>query len=271
MECGLESALFFILRLRAVKVYNVRRKDLDHVPFQFYIAPDGTETPLAPGYTGVFTITPFRGQIDTFYVRVEEGLIQEFKEKWEIERNELVRVCAKVAEAWLKDEPIPADHFYGPEWVRLDGDWYPHDARGKPLMAPNPYSFEVASKDPGFSILDWDFNRKPEPESPSEPGAPRGKQIVFGYTLDVFPAMLVVACEQLKRKVARAGADAHVQMLPLTELPADTFVLFVPPILVDAAHQAAPGARIEALGEMVNLRVYDALVEELSKENKEPT
>ncbi len=33
------------------------------------------------------------------------------------------------------------------------------------------------------------------------------RRIAFGYTIDAFPGMLIVACHQLKRKLERAGQD----------------------------------------------------------------
>lgn len=251
-----------------MRTFYVRRKDLDHVPFQFYVGTDGVARPMEEGYTGVFTILPPRGDIDTFYVRITQDLIQEFAERWDISQGALLRVAAKGVEAWLKGDAIPADHFYGPEWVKMDREWYVRDADGLPAMALDPYTFEVATDEPWFSILDWDFSQPRQEESSSiqsdEKSTPA---IIFGFTLDIFPAMLIVGYEQMKHKVEESGANAEVKMLPLDTLPINLHTLIVPVELEQAAHQAAPHARVIALAEMVNAPVYDSVVHDLKLEN----
>lgn len=249
-----------------MKTYYVRRKDLDHVPFQFYIGADGVAQPLEPGYTGVFTIIPPRGDIDTVYVRIVDALMHELEERWDIASNDLMRLAAKGVEAWLKNDGIPADHFYGPEWIKMDTAWFVRDATGAPALANDPYKFEVVTDEPGFSILEWDFNR-PREEIPAPVPTPTDTPvIIFGFTLEIFPAMVILGCEQMKRKVADAGLRAQVKMARLDDLPADTRVLIVPPTLVEAAQQAAPQARVVALTEMVNAPAYDVLLDELKRE-----
>ncbi len=249
-----------------MRTFQIRRKDLDHVPFQYYVKTDGTALPLENGYTAVFVVVPPKNDIGEFYVRILDGFIQEMHDRWGIARDALLRVAAKAVECWLTHEPIPADHFYGPEWLKVDANWYPRDSDGSPAMLANPYQFEVTSDEPWPSLDDWDFLRRPAVQSPAPVQSPvlPPEQIVFGFTLDVFPAMVIVGYEQMKHKVAEAGLDVQVQMLPLSDLPPQVNTLFVPAELADAARQAAPGARVIASPDMVNLPAYDALVSELS-------
>ncbi len=250
-----------------MRTFYVRRKDLDHVPFQYYIGNDGIARPMEEGYTGVFTIIPSRGEIDTVYVRITTELMHEFEERCGISEGALMRVAAKGVEAWLKGDAIPADHFYGPEWIRMDREWYLRDPDGSPAMAVDPYSFEVVTDEPWLSILDWDFSQPRQDESSivqsNETSAPA---IIFGFTLDIFPGMLIVGYEQMKRQVEEVGVNAQVQMLSLGALPANLHTLIVPIELEQAAHQAAPNARVIALAEMVNAPEYESLIEEFKRE-----
>ena len=94
------------------------------------------------------------------------------------------------------------------------------------------------------------------------------RRIVFGYTVDCFPGPLIVGCNQMKRKVERAGFDIAVSMEPLSELPPETDVLFVPLELAELAQQIAPQCRIEALDNFLNHPLYNALIAQL-KEGRE--
>lgn len=250
--------------------FYVRRKDLDHVPFQYYISPDGVEQRLENGYTGVFTISPSRGNIDTVYVRIVEELAQEILDRLGVSRADLIRLAAKGVEVWLKGKPpIPADHLYGPEWLKMDRDWYPREPDGSPSMMANPYTFEVVTDEPWPSILDWDFNKPRVDESELvTPPAMSEPRIVFGFTLDVFPAALILGYEQLKKRIAEAGLKYKVEMLPLNELPANIVMLFVPSELADSARQMVSGERVQALDDLVNNFAYDKLVEELKREQE---
>ncbi len=249
-----------------MRSFYVRRKDLDHVPFQYYVKTDGTALPLESGYTAVFVVVPPKDDIGEFYVRILDGFIQEMHERWAVGRDALLRIAAKAVESWLTNEPIPGDHFYGPEWLKVDSNWYPRDRDGSPAMVANPYEFQAISDEPWPSIDDWEFLRQPavEPQAPVQMQVLRSEKIVFGFTLDVFPAMVIVGYEQMKHKVAEAGLNVQVQMLPLGDLPPQVNTLFVPAELADAARQAAPGARVIASPDMINLPAYDTLVRELS-------
>lgn len=250
-----------------MKRFYVRRKDLDHVPFQFYVSSDGVARSMDDGYTGVFAIIPPKNDIDVFYVRIVNALAREFEENWGISQADLLRVAAKGVEAWLKDQAIPADHFYGPEWLKMDRDWYLGERDGSPAMAADPYSFEVESDEPWPSILDWDYTRRrAEPPPTTESNENRKPVIVFGFTLDIFPAMLIVGYEQMKHKVAGSGIDIDVQLLPLDGLPSGIHTLFVPVELEHSARLAAPQASVYALPEMVNAPVYDIVIRQLENE-----
>lgn len=248
--------------------FYVRRKDLDHVPFQYYISPDGVEQRLENGYTGVFTISPSRGNIDTVYVRIVEEFAQEVMDLLKVSRADLIRLAAKGVEAWLKGEPpIPADHHYGPEWLKMDRDWYPRDPGGSPSMMANPYTFEVVTDEPWPSILDWDFNkpRGDESEVVTTP-AMSEPRIVFGFTLDIFPAALILGFEQLRKRIAEAGLKYKVEMSLLNELPSEMVMLFVPRELAGSARQLFSGDKVQALDDLVNNSAYDKLVEQLKGE-----
>lgn len=90
------------------------------------------------------------------------------------------------------------------------------------------------------------------------------RRIVFGYTYDAFPGALIIGCNQLKRKMERAGFAVIVETAPLDALPPDTDIVFVPEALADAARHAAPQCRIETLDVLLNHPSYNALVEQLT-------
>ena len=89
------------------------------------------------------------------------------------------------------------------------------------------------------------------------------RRIVFGYTLDNFPGAIVLGHHQLKRMVARAGFAIKVTLAPLTDLPPDTDLLFIPPELESVAHSLLAPERIHIVEEMVNHPSYARLIENL--------
>ena len=255
--------------LTAVRTFYVRRKDLEHVPFQFYVSGAGVETPLDEGFMSVFALMPPKRDFDVVYVHVLSDFMRESEARWDIRAAEHLRIAAKALEAWLKDEPIPADHFYGPDMLRVDRDWYPHESDQSPSLALNPYSFEVVTDEPWPQIDEWFLKTPVQPESPPsdsvaiESHTQPSTQIVFGYTSDVCPASLFVGYNQFKHKVTGAGLDVVVSLTPLNALPARVDVLFVPQELVELARQSAPNTRIEALDNFLNQPIYNILIKEL--------
>ena len=91
------------------------------------------------------------------------------------------------------------------------------------------------------------------------------RRIVFGYDIDFFPGLLIVGCNQLKRKIARAGFDVAVGTFPLDGLPPDVDIIFVPSELAAAAQKMAPQCRIESLDSFLNHPAYNRLVEQLGQ------
>lgn len=91
------------------------------------------------------------------------------------------------------------------------------------------------------------------------------RRIVFGYTVECFPGMLILGYNQLKRMLARAEFDVKVNLAPLNDLPADTDILFVPPELLESARCAASNARVDALEDYLNHPAYTALIQQISE------
>jgi hypothetical protein len=173
---------------------------------------------------------------------------------------------------WVKGQPIPADHYYGPDFLKLDHDWYPAASDGSPLLALDPYSFDVDVDEPYPSVFDWPFLKQPavtgvaeESKASVEHEPIPGKRVVFGFTADVFPGPLILGYHQLKNKVAEAGIRATVSMLALGDLPAGVDVVCVPRELAEAAAAAAPHSRIVVLDTFQNHPVYNSLVAEWSQ------
>jgi len=77
---------------------------------------------------------------------------------------------------------------------------------------------------------------------------------------------LIIGYHQFKNKIADAGIQATVRMLPLGDLPPGVDVLFVPRELAAAAALAAPHSRIEVLDTFQNHPVYNSLVEAWSRD-----
>ena len=91
------------------------------------------------------------------------------------------------------------------------------------------------------------------------------RRIVFGYTLDHFPSAIILGHNQLKRMLERAGFAIKVTMAPLTDLPPDVDILFVPPELEQAAQAILAPERIQVLEDMVNHPRYANLVQQLTE------
>ncbi len=248
-----------------MRTYYVRAKDLSHVPFQFYVHADGTALPLAQGHMSTFVILPPKDDFSEMHVHILADLASELDERWDIAEPDLIRVAAKAIEAWVRDDAVPADHFYGPGMIRLDRDWYPRETDGAPRIAADPYNFEVVSAEPWPSILDWQpaGSHDVQPAEPEPPAC--GPKIAFGFTLDVFPGPLILGYNQVKHKLAEAGVHASVSLTALADLPADVDVVFVPPELAEAARLAAPHAHVEALDNFLNHPGYNALVQDLAQ------
>jgi hypothetical protein len=102
---------------------------------------------------------------------------------------------------------------------------------------------------------------EPVAAPPDEPRVVR--RIVWAYEAGVLPGSWLMGCKRLKALLERAGFGIRVDMLPLTELPVDADVVFVPEALDEAARAAAPAARVIALAGRPEQEVFDALVAEL--------
>jgi hypothetical protein len=248
--------------------FYVRRKDLSHVPFQYYVTGDGTARPLDPGFTSTFALMPTKDGFDVVHVQIVSEWAQEMENRWGITEPDLLRVAAKVVEAWLKNEPIPPDHFYGPDMIKVDSAWYPCDPDQSPAMAVDPYNFMVATNLPSPSILEWEPEHPRAPEDDFHEGrtSGTGPAIVFGFTVDVCPALLILGYEQFRKRAAQKGLEMPIRLAELSALPPNIHTLFVPPQLSKRARQAAPGARVIALEELINNPIFDAVVETLEPE-----
>jgi hypothetical protein len=254
--------------------FYIRRKDFSQFPLQFYVGRDGVERRLEPGFTYTFAIEPPKDRFPFLHVHILATFARELDARWEIPEAELIRLAAKGLEAWLKNEPVPDDHFNDVDLLTIDAAWYPHGPDGAPALAANPYHFEVETDEPwpfeaGQAVAGAAEDRGDTPAvTAPEPAADKQKQVVFGFTLDVFPGMLIVGYNQFKRKAAEAGLQAQVRLMNLSDVPADVDVLFVPPELAEAARRAAPHSRVEALDNYLNHPSYNGLIEALSGESK---
>lgn len=83
----------------------------------------------------------------------------------------MIRIAAKAFEAWLVGETIPEDHFNGTDLLKIDGAWYPQDPNGEPLLASNPYNFEVVTDEPSPADSLWSQDTPSIP--PAVPDAQR--------------------------------------------------------------------------------------------------
>ena len=68
------------------------------------------------------------------------------------------------------------------------------------------------------------------------------KKVVIGYELKALPPALIRSLTLLRGKLARKRYKIEVSLCPLSQLPPDADVLFVPGGLLEAAEQAAPAA-----------------------------
>ena len=91
------------------------------------------------------------------------------------------------------------------------------------------------------------------------------KKVVIGYDLTALPPTLIRGLTLLRGKLARKRFRIEVILCPLTQLPPDTDVLFVPAGLLEAARQAAPAAVwVAALNAATTQQtVFDELIERL--------
>jgi hypothetical protein len=98
----------------------------------------------------------------------------------------------------------------------------------------------------------------------SEPVGPRVvRRIVWGYEVGVLPVPWLMGSKRLKAALERAGFAIRVDLLPLTGLPPDTDLLFVPDALADAARRAAPDAHVVCVDERPGPEVFQTLVDQL--------
>ena len=90
------------------------------------------------------------------------------------------------------------------------------------------------------------------------------KKVAVAYDLNALPLTLIRNFSVLRRKLERAGFKIEVVMRPLTQLPPDVDVLFVPDVLVESARQAMPGARVMPLA-LTEARppAFDELLQQL--------
>ena len=86
-------------------------------------------------------------------------------------------------------------------------------------------------------------------------------KIVIGYDLSALPPSLIRSFTLLRGRLARKRFKIEVVLRPLSQLPPDTDVLFVPAELVQAAHQVAPAeARVMPLNASTSRQpAYDEL------------
>ena len=247
--------------------FYVKRKDLSHFPFQFCIDRNGVEQPLEKGYTFTFAIEPPKDQFAFLHVHILQDFALQLDRCWDIPQANLIQVAAKAFEAWLKDEPIPEDHFNNFDLLKVDANWYPHGPDGVPTLIANPYYFDVSTNEPWPTVVDVKTdstvsNLAQRAETVNHASSSRTKKkFVFGFTTDVCPSLLFIGYDQMRNRVAQAALDIEVRLCNLTDLPPDTHTLFVPPELAQAARNSAPNSRIIALEELINNPIYDAAIE----------
>ncbi|MFQ5613989.1 MAG: hypothetical protein ACE5H9_17850 [Anaerolineae bacterium] len=90
------------------------------------------------------------------------------------------------------------------------------------------------------------------------------KKVVVAYDLHALPASLMQSFILLRAKLARAGFKIEVGLSPLSRLPPDIDVLFVPAGLVEAARRAAPEVQVIAMtASTAQQPAYNEFVEQL--------
>lgn len=252
--------------------FYIKRKDLSHFPFQFYIDRNGVERPLEKGYTFTFAIEPPKDQFAFLHVHILQEFALDLDRRWDIPQANLIQVAAKAFEAWLKNDPIPEDHFNNLDLLKVDAAWYPHGPDGVPTLITNPYYFDISTDETWPTVADIktdatlsDFAQRAHTVTNTSSNRPREK-FVFGFTVDVCPSLLFIGYDQMRNRITQAGLDIEVALSRLTDLPPDVHTLFVPSELETAARQSAPNARVVALTELVNAPIYDELVREFKHE-----
>ena len=91
------------------------------------------------------------------------------------------------------------------------------------------------------------------------------KKVVIGYDLMALPPSLIRSLTLLRGKLARKRFRIEVILSPVTKLPTDIDVLFVPEGLLEAARQSAPQAAwVAPLNAATTQQpVFDELVQRL--------
>jgi mannitol-specific phosphotransferase system IIBC component len=89
------------------------------------------------------------------------------------------------------------------------------------------------------------------------------RRVVWGYQVGMLPVPWLMGFKRLKATLEREGFAIRVELLPLTSVPADADLLFVPDDLAEGARQAAPDAQVIALGSRPEQAVFQVLVEQL--------
>ena len=87
----------------------------------------------------------------------------------------------------------------------------------------------------------------------------------FGYALDFMPAPLLVGYNQLRRKVERAGLNVAIELVPLSDLPAELDILFVPAPLETTARSFWNAGPLIVLETYQNHPAYSELVSRLQQ------
>lgn len=252
--------------------FYIKRKDLSHFPFQFYVDRNGVEQRLEKGYTFTFAIEPPKDQLAFLHVHILQDFALELGRRWDIPQSNLIQVAAKAFEAWVKNEPIPEDHFNNLDLLKVDAAWYPHSPDGVPTLIANPYYFDICTDEAWPTLADVkndstpnDFAMPTETVTNMSSRRPK-KKFVFGFTVDVCPGLLFIGYDQMRNRITQAGLDIEVKLSRLTDLPPDAHTLFVPSELETTARQIAPNARVYALAEMVNAPIYDTVLQQLENE-----
>ena len=121
---------------------------------------------------------------------------------------------------------------------------------------------EQASAEPSASAAVPESRSPPaERAAPAQPRLVR--RVVWAYEVGVLPVPWLMGYKRLKATLERAGFAIRVDMLPLTGLPDDVDLLFVPDELAETARQAAPSVQVTALEGRPEQTVFQALVDQL--------